>query len=613
MSEPRGSIALIQRAPLDISYQHQIDFKSPSEQLAFWGSLVKYSLSDYTYIRRERRSIKVNKSFDELEGINYLTYQAHTGSGTKRYYCFVTDKAYVNDETTTIFFEIDVFQTYMFDYSFKPTYISQAHVDRWNADHTPKYSITEEGLDYGSEYVTESAFKMKGADIDYGFYLIAMDQKKASATDYGHDTTIEGNPVPYVLHLIPRIKDEKICGVKINESIIPISSFHEFQECMRKGEVGVEVRQITYLPYLPLKHYMREATSAEKGEIGVDCVLECGFALYQSWFGLSVNVTTILISHVDKTCYASDFAEMNVFTGLEEKLPSDTMWNDIKTNPRTIERDRRFESKLLCHPYRYNIFTDWTSSPILIKNEYLSGDKIKVKGNMGFGFNSPRRFWIEGYRGDPEGREASISQSLPLEQPIITDAYYQYMLQNRNQISANVTNAKVSAITGVATGAVQGLASGGIGGMIGGALFPGIDSAVNIQNMIRSENAKQADIKNMPDTISNANDCTLALADDSSYLTIYRKKIACEYEEQIAQYWHMYGYKVNKLEVPNLRSRVRYNYIKTIGANIEGAIESNYLAQLKAIFDNGVTIWHYSSADFHPLDYTFENPEVILI
>lgn len=309
---------------------------------------------------------------------------------------------------------------------------------------------------------------------------------------------------------------------------------------------------------------------------------------------------------------------MGVFDGLDEHIPSSVMWEDLKKNPYKYERDRRFESKLLCFPYRYNLFTDWRSLPAIIKNEYLFDDKITVKEAIGFGFNLPRRYWVENYRGDPEGRECSIAQNLPLEQAILSDAYYTYLLENKNQIAANLANTQANAniaIAGAAAGGLSGIASIATGNVGGGleamsnAALKGVSAAQSIANLQRSENAKQSDIKNMPDTIANPNDCNFAISDDTKYLTFYRKAITCDNEEQLAQFWHMYGYKVNKVMLPETRSRLRYNYIKTIGANIEGAIEANYLATIKAIYDRGVTIWHYSEADFFPLDYTYENIE----
>ena len=53
-----------------------------------------------------------------------------------------------------------------------------------------------------------------------------------------------------------------------------------------------------------------------------------------------------------------------------------------------------------------------------------------------------------------------------------------------------------------------------------------------------------------------------------------------------------------------MTGRKNWNYIKTIGANIEGNIPEDDLNELKAIFNNGVTIWHKASTY---LDYSQDN------
>ena len=68
----------------------------------------------------------------------------------------------------------------------------------------------------------------------------------------------------------------------------------------------------------------------------------------------------------------------------------------------------------------------------------------------------------------------------------------------------------------------------------------------------------------------------------------------------------MFGYKVNKMEIPNLKSRRYYNYIKTVDANIVGDVPNTHLNTLKGIFDKGITIWHTDDIG----NYSVNNEEV---
>ena len=77
-----------------------------------------------------------------------------------------------------------------------------------------------------------------------------------------------------------------------------------------------------------------------------------------------------------------------------------------------------------------------------------------------------------------------------------------------------------------------------------------------------------------------------------------------EYAKVIDTFFDMFGYKVNIVKLPNLTGRTNWNYVKTIGANIEGDIPENDLNEIKTIFNNGVTLWHNPSTY---LDYSQSN------
>ena len=76
----------------------------------------------------------------------------------KWFYAFITDMEYLNDNVTAITIKTDVWQTWQFDLSYKPTFIEREHV---NDDTFGRHTIRE-GLDVG-EYVAQA----KPLEIDY--------------------------------------------------------------------------------------------------------------------------------------------------------------------------------------------------------------------------------------------------------------------------------------------------------------------------------------------------------------------------------------------------------------------------------------------------------------
>jgi hypothetical protein len=53
----------------------------------------------------------------------------------------------------------------------------------------------------------------------------------------------------------------------------------------------------------------------------------------------------------------------------------------------------------------------------------------------------------------------------------------------------------------------------------------------------------------------------------------------------------MFGYKVNRVKVPNKAHRSRFWYTKTIDVNIDGNIPNNDLQVIKNCYNNGITFW----------------------
>jgi hypothetical protein len=69
----------------------------------------------------------------------------------------------------------------------------------------------------------------------------------------------------------------------------------------------------------------------------------------------------------------------------------------------------------------------------------------------------------------------------------------------------------------------------------------------------------------------------------------------------------MFGYKINRVKVPNVTGRYNWNYVKTIGCYIEADIPQDDLQEIKNMFDNGLTIWHRANTF---MNYSQSNPIV---
>lgn len=128
-----------------------------------------------------------------------------------------------------------------------------------------------------------------------------------------------------------------------------------------------------------------------------------------------------------------------------------------------------------------------------------------------------------------------------------------------------------------------------IGGALGGAAVGTFQQSGQIAQLI----AKKKDIRNIPDNLASQG---FNSAFDAAYkyygLWLIKKTVKPEYAKKLQDYFKRFGYKVNEIKLPNLNTRSRFNYVKTVGANIIGSVPQEDLMEIRSVFDKGITLWH---------------------
>lgn len=84
---------------------------------------------------------------------------------------------------------------------------------------------------------------------------------------------------------------------------------------------------------------------------------------------------------------------------------------------------------------------------------------------------------------------------------------------------------------------------------------------------------------------------------------VMRRRITEEYAKRLDKYFDMFGYKMNKVAVPNLHARPKYTYIKTIKCSVHGYLPSDAARKIEQIFDGGIRFWD-TSATFGSFDHS---------
>ncbi len=94
-----------------------------------------------------------------------------------------------------------------------------------------------------------------------------------------------------------------------------------------------------------------------------------------------------------------------------------------------------------------------------------------------------------------------------------------------------------------------------------------------------------------PPQSHGANNANLSYQSGQMTFSFYYKQIKKEYAEVIDKFFDMYGYKTNRVGVPNIAARPRYTYVKTIGCSVDGRIPADMRLAIEKIFDKGIRFW----------------------
>lgn len=124
---PQSHIIICRNVPLDNTYSDTITFANSILQETYFKSKKKFVMDNCQYVRNER-AIRVDVDSESLYDCNYIMWQ-NEGFGTKWFYAFITQIEYRNTGVSYLYFELDVMQTWQFDWTIHPCYVIREHIN----------------------------------------------------------------------------------------------------------------------------------------------------------------------------------------------------------------------------------------------------------------------------------------------------------------------------------------------------------------------------------------------------------------------------------------------------------------------------------------------------
>lgn len=172
---PNGIVKVLSGTGLTNSYTDTYTFTSVGAQEQFFNSKTIFTATHFTPVR-EPLAIRVPVNSQTIIKGDYLMWQ-NTNYSNKWFYAFITSIDWVNVNTCQISYEIDVIQTWYFDYTFPTMFIEREHVN----NDTVGANLMPENLEPG-EWILKDMTKT-GLFDDMEFVVWAtVDKTGAAAT-----------------------------------------------------------------------------------------------------------------------------------------------------------------------------------------------------------------------------------------------------------------------------------------------------------------------------------------------------------------------------------------------------------------------------------------------
>lgn len=570
---PAG-IVRIGRVPFDNSYRNTLAWSSKDDQQAYFSSVCDKRLEKgtYTYVRMNN-SIRVAFNAEELYTYNYVMYQ-NANYGSKWFYAFIVGVNYVNKGCTELVLELDVMQTWFFDYRHNQCFVEREHV---SDDGVGVHTNPEPQMPL--DYVVKG-----GGNFNEWFQ------------DWWLVVQTNAWPV-YSESTVPDHTEPKVGGW--------------YHNVFSGG-----------------KYYGYDPSDGDHDTESPNSIFWLLDALNRA--GGAESISSMFM--FPKAFAPSKGSDNGFEENTQPVVKAGTVTRPTSLGGGYVPRN----NKLFTYPYTYGRFTDLNGNYKDMRFEYWEKEadgamRFMVTSNL----DPSATFYVTPvrYMGMDVARNEAFVFDVQVNCSWVYSAYQNWLAQNN---MANMTSLAVSAAT-LMLPAVKGASAAAAAtearslaaaGLVAGAKGKHARTRTAIANYERdmeAASATEASSGGLESLVGGLTGLsTIANIDRMSKVPSQQmgkpsgnSKFACgftgvsfqnvvprlEYALIVDKFFDMYGYQVDLVKRPNWNNRKSWNYIKCSGANHSGNVPAEDMARINAIYDQGFTYWHTPNVG----DYTQDN------
>jgi len=558
MASRTSVFTIYKNVNIPIAQDNQIRFRNLAEQTAFFAKASPFTSNNIHYQRTDSNiTVDIDIMFEKALTYDYASYK-NPNHNNKIYYCFIENLAYVNENVTRFYLKLDVYQTFLFDYSVRRSFVEREHGVANNV---------LEGLDYGDEYdiVSEEHITPYRTpdNIPLMFVQIVMseaigvDEKVFLHRANGLPTQLYHYIVPF---LYPIGAGGTVGDILLDGGTRQLARISELIEHLTTSEKYVnKIVSVNIMPFLPSSVNWGSGTR-------------------------SINVTELLPIPIPT------MEGKHIYYVSTESNNTLSLYNRNKMSGFTNRN-----AKLMRYPYAFTEIMDYQGNSMIIKNEYIQGNNLQITCNTAYSIAQKHSLNVINYNKTGRSYLNSIINVNASDIPFINEQTAAFLQSSRNARETSLSNNILSATLG---GAVSGGVSAsmfglGVGAPLGALAGATIGFATSAYNTVTQQMAQLADIENKADQVKNMGGNTyFDYSNDMWSLTVVKKQIKPEFAQRLEGYFKRYGYKKNEFKVPNETSNSDFNFVKTSNVIINGTFPHTYKNEIAEMYNRGITFWH---------------------
>ena len=492
-------------------------------------------------------------------------------------------------------YEVDVIQTWMFDYNLNPCYVEREHTN----DDAIGANRVNEGLDTGP-YITPMIEKIPPWDSIYAtdsgdiiqnttFVVIATQGPDGSQYSYQMNGVASSMYIRFAYDVsgLESILDSFRNGVTASlEPIVSIGMFPNAYKPNANTPLNPITTQLTADANVGLGPFRRMNTDNpghEKTYVPKNNKMYCYPYNYMTFE--SPDGSTVILKH-------EDFSELSSDNHHQQFVSDISVIPIIETTCRPLNYEHILQGTPLTGRYmKYALFgKSYPYCPV-------ASDAFSAwwAQNM---YNNP----VQAAMVDAADAVSSSVQSSVVPKNGDRDGVLGFMDKIYNG-SQKIIDGLIGAFNGKTNVQLIGqLASTVAGGIVNPT------SLTSLPNEIAGQNAAYKGHQAVPDTlVTKANNAGVNHYCENDCYKIHYTKITPEYAEIIDNYFSCFGYATHIVKVPNVTGRQEWNYVQTKGCTISGNIPAEAEETITKIYDRGITFWHVVG---HIHNYSLPNPIV---